>query len=113
MDATELIERMDRHGDALGVLFTAYLGQDWVDDFGEPWTNAVDAFVARVGVERARAARAEPEALVSDLEEPDLRRLLDEGMHVAFDWNRARFATARAWLEALRDELRRRTPQEA
>jgi hypothetical protein len=109
-------QRLSRDQDALSMLFDINFGPDWVDDYGLPWTNAVDGFVTEHSVGHVRATLAELGDLLSDpLSEADLRWLLDEVVHVAFDWEHrdAGFGTARAWLEALRDELRRRTPQEA
>lgn len=115
MTRDEWKQRVSNDQDALSSLFAIYFGQDWLDWFGRPWTNALDAFVKDQGRDVFRKTLAELEQLLSDdLNDIDLRWLLGDVMRVAFDWEHPEFGfgSTRAWLEALRDELKRRTPQE-
>jgi hypothetical protein len=99
--------------DELAQMFGIYFGEDWLDDYGEPWTNVLDAFVTDSEAEATQAALAELDALLaSRFSDGDLDWLLRDGLHVAMDRTRLGFSSAIAWLEAVRDELRRRTTQE-
>ena len=108
MNREQWSTRLNENGNALGALLGISFGQDWVDDYGKPWTNVVDGFVRERRRDRAVAALAElDELLAGDLADADLEWLLLEGVHAAVDWDRFGYPTWRAWLQALRDELAR------
>lgn len=108
VEREEWQRRLSTVGNWLGNLLTVYFGQDWVDDYGEPWTNVTAAFGADAGPERVRATVSELGELLADgLTEGDLEWLLHEGIHSAVAWDRFGYPSWTAWLEAVRDELRR------
>ena len=110
MTAEEWWQRLSREDDELSPLFTIHLGQDWPEDYGHPWTNAIDAFVADNDRPWVTGAARELNAFLADgLSDGAVESIVPDRLHVSFDPGSHGFASIRAWLEAVRDELRART----
>lgn len=108
MTREQWLSRLSEHDSLLGTLLGVYFGQDWLDDYGLPWTNAVAAFAREGRPEHPKAALAELDALLAGgLGDADIDWLLWEGLHVAFNTDHFGFVSGTAWLHAVRDELRR------
>lgn len=108
MDREQWAQSLDRVDSFLGSLLGAHFNEDWDLDHGEDWRNVVAAFAQQVGASNTSRTVAELEELIHDgLSDADLGWLLLDGVHAYVYLDRFGYPTWRAWLEAVRDQLRR------
>jgi hypothetical protein len=108
MARDEWVGRLYRQESGLGNLLMAYFNEDWRDISGETWQDVVADFATHQSGDDRQSALTELDELLSDgVSEPDIDWLLHRGVHASVNSDRFGYPTWTAWLEAVRDELRR------
>lgn len=108
MTVKEWGRQLSGQNSLLGTLLLSYFTQDWLDEYGEPWTKVVDAFVADGGSDAAMKAADELRRLLADgLDPADLDALIWNELRTGIDWDRFGYPSMAAWFTALYGELQR------